>query len=1171
VSEWDAFPQAGDLSGVSTPPGVPRFTVTPRRDEAGAPPLDDMSHDLLVRTVLGEAAAEPHEGKAAVAAVIRNRLNSGKFGATPADVVLAKNQFEPWSTPQGRGRMMSYAKDSPEYGDASAAVDRVFGEEGFDPTEGATHFYAPKAQAALGRQAPSWAQGEPTVIGRHNFYRLGDNSPGSTDFSAQSKTAGDPWAAFPAAPDGGDAPFKDRFSAVGAAAPTQNAEALGTGLRAAADRELASGDAGGQTKTFIENAVNTALLNIPRNVEAFSKSRDSGRPFAEEYQKLKDVEEAGSRLNPKSSIAGTATGIVGGALALPGIGGGATTAARAGRAALTAAGYSGASEALDSKDPYHTAVATALGGALGGVAAPVAEKIIGFVASKVRAGKTADVFLKPDGTLTDEAAAQARAAGIDPATFGQVLHRKFAESFAEKGAGPATAREAAAGEFNIPLSKGQSTADLDAIRFEDMSGRGAYGKPAQDEASRFFTGQKDAIREGGEGIGNSLAGGRATVETPNDAGRIINSEVGGTAVRARNIVAQAEGAAEREASAQRGMVEDSGRTLDDITSGGRAPLSRPQEAGEVVGEAVRGEAARGRAAYRGAYDDALSREGEFSDIAFHDIGERIRREALKGDNPVVISDRTTPVAAAAIQHLDANIGRLRIQDRAEPRSMGARTAGEVRFPGEPQRVAGAPSDPGAVIGVNMRGVEQARKELVSFYKSARSSGNAEDMRATRHIIEGFDNELETAIATGLFKGDETALPALRQARDLFSQYQRTFRPQGQGDDVGTAMRRIVERNATPEEIANMLYGSSRTGSTGLSTRLADRLETTLGRDSDAWNAVRQAAWMRVSQPRNAAGDVDAAKAAANIMDFTSGSGESLARALFSREELAAMRSHAEGVRALERNIAQAPATQRAEAARSLYQDVFGGDNIGGTQQAVFRRIVSGDATPEETAGAVFNAIGGNPGHAVRAINAIERITGRDSDTMAAVRQGVWQKLTQAAEGKDQPGAQKISQAIQEFVNGKGRTIAERLYTPEEIGLMRRYAAAVKSTVIPPGARTNSDTAPAIAAMLNKYGGAISSMLGVAADGATGGLAGYAVSSLLKKGLGSAKDARNGAKAAGSFSGAPTEAPQPPNVASKVGVAAGLEGPALHGLRQASDGNHYLPDPSRPGKYLMLRN
>jgi len=38
-------------------------------------------------------------------------------------------------------------------------------------TNGATHFFAPAAQASLGRSVPSWASGDPTAsIGGHQFY-----------------------------------------------------------------------------------------------------------------------------------------------------------------------------------------------------------------------------------------------------------------------------------------------------------------------------------------------------------------------------------------------------------------------------------------------------------------------------------------------------------------------------------------------------------------------------------------------------------------------------------------------------------------------------------------------------------------------------------------------------------------------------------------------------------------------------------------------------------------------------------------------------------------------------------------------------------------------------------------------------------------------------------------
>jgi hypothetical protein len=960
---------------------------------------------------------------------------------------------------------------------------------------------------------------------------LDNSSAGSAPAAAKPQAP----AGMPALPPGFELDFNQRFSGDGNAVP-KNAEALSAGLRDAADQKLDMGPG----STFLNEFGNTALLNVPRNFSAFLLSRDAGIPFSNAYDFVKDVQDASSRRNRKASIGGTVAGALAGAAVLPGIGGGATLTARAGQAAVTGAGYAGLAEAFDSKDPVHVAIAAGLGGALGGLAAPVAEKIVGLVSGLVKKGATSQTFLKPDGTLTDEAAAIAREAGIDPGTFGTVMQRKFAETLAEKGASPGVAREAAAGEFNIPLSQGQAAQDLDKIRFENMSARGAYGKPAQDVANEFQANQNAAMRQAGSDVGEQLARDRVIVETPGTAGRTINAEVGAQAQRGRNIVSTAGDIAEREAAAQRGIVADQGRAIDDIASNGRLPLSRPQDAGEVVGDAVRNEASRARGGYRAAYDDALSREGEFSDIAFHGIGERIRRDALKGDNPVVINDRTTPVAASAIRHLDENINRFRVQDRAEPRSMEARTAGEVQFPGEPMRVPGATAEQPRAIALNMRGVEQSRKELVSFYKAARASGNAEDIRAVRSIISGFDNELETAISTGLFKGDEAALPALREARALFSRYQNTFRPQGAGDDVGSAMRRIVERNATPEEIANMLYGSSRTGSTGLSVRLADRLEQTLGRDSEAWSAVRQAAWMRVSQMRNGAGEVDPAKSASAIMDFTSGSGRSLAERLFSREELGAMRDHAQGVRGLEAAIADSSAARNAEAARTGYQQIFGGENIGGPPAQVLRRIIDGQATPEETAGAVFNAISGNPGNASRVIAAIERITGKDSDSMAAIRQGVWQRLTEAPEGKDQPGAQRMAQNLAEFLSGKGRTIAEQLFTAEERSLMGRYASAVKMTVVPPNARTNSDTAPALLAALNKYGGTILSLLGVAADGATGGLAGYAVNSLLKKGFGSAAESRAGARAANSFNGGvPAQAAPPSDLAKAAGRAAGV--------------------------------
>jgi hypothetical protein len=130
--------------------------------------MDPRSRDLAIRTILGEAAQEDDVGQNAVASVILNRLQSGRYGKSLPDVILARHQFEPWSTPAGRSRMMAYSPESQPYQRAAAAFDAAFA--GNDPTNGATHFFSPSAQAALGRRVPQWAQGEGQPIGRHTFF-----------------------------------------------------------------------------------------------------------------------------------------------------------------------------------------------------------------------------------------------------------------------------------------------------------------------------------------------------------------------------------------------------------------------------------------------------------------------------------------------------------------------------------------------------------------------------------------------------------------------------------------------------------------------------------------------------------------------------------------------------------------------------------------------------------------------------------------------------------------------------------------------------------------------------------------------------------------------------------------------------------------------------------------
>lgn len=133
---------------------------------AGGAALSDADRDFIVRTVVGEAAGQPDIGQAAVAHVILNRLAANGYGNSVRSVVTAPSQFEVWSN----GRAQGVDPSSPQYANAGKIVDSVISGAMPDVTGGATHFYAPKAQAALGRNPPKWDDGNGLAIGGHLFF-----------------------------------------------------------------------------------------------------------------------------------------------------------------------------------------------------------------------------------------------------------------------------------------------------------------------------------------------------------------------------------------------------------------------------------------------------------------------------------------------------------------------------------------------------------------------------------------------------------------------------------------------------------------------------------------------------------------------------------------------------------------------------------------------------------------------------------------------------------------------------------------------------------------------------------------------------------------------------------------------------------------------------------------
>lgn len=138
---------------------------------------------VLALTLYGEARSEQLEGRVAVGCVIRNRVESGRWGSSYREVCLKKWQFSCWIPEGGLANyeiVMSAArmllrKDRvvPVLGECLWIADGLMAGVLLDRVKGANHYYAPKAMKPAGR-VPGWAKGKTphVTVGEHRFFTL---------------------------------------------------------------------------------------------------------------------------------------------------------------------------------------------------------------------------------------------------------------------------------------------------------------------------------------------------------------------------------------------------------------------------------------------------------------------------------------------------------------------------------------------------------------------------------------------------------------------------------------------------------------------------------------------------------------------------------------------------------------------------------------------------------------------------------------------------------------------------------------------------------------------------------------------------------------------------------------------------------------------------------------
>ncbi len=183
-------PVFGDMpSQGSTPQSPPAPAPQPRSGPSSfntpstQRDLSAYEKDVMVRTIIGEAANEGVVGQAAVAHTIRNRVLDSRWGDDPAEVSLQFKQFSAWNDGAGGNSLPTkYNPGDALYDRVAETVDNVWSGQTPDMTGGATFYYSPAGMDALvneGSQSnslPSWLSQEnadrgapPARIGGHIF------------------------------------------------------------------------------------------------------------------------------------------------------------------------------------------------------------------------------------------------------------------------------------------------------------------------------------------------------------------------------------------------------------------------------------------------------------------------------------------------------------------------------------------------------------------------------------------------------------------------------------------------------------------------------------------------------------------------------------------------------------------------------------------------------------------------------------------------------------------------------------------------------------------------------------------------------------------------------------------------------------------------------------------
>ena len=294
------------------------------------------------------------------------------------------------------------------------------------------------------------------------------------------------------------------------------------------------------------------------------------------------------------------------------------------------------------------------------------------------------------------------------------------------------------------------------------------------------------------------------------------------------------------------------QAAEDFVGGAQAPLRDAIDAAVARGQAG---AAALKTKITTAYDDArnVAATGNFSKDSITDLGEKLR--VNWASNPKTMNLYANDAAADAAKKLDSVLG--------------------VPLP---SNIVGA----GNVTNRTFEAVEGGRRVLNDALSSVK---NKTDGAAIRKLIDDFDDHVERSISNGAFSGDPQVLGAWKDARKLFSEYQRKFGVRKTGEESGSLFKTIIEGNKSSEDVAKMMFNFAKGDPSmkGSALKTWNELRRALGPNSPELENIKKSFVLEIMRPTDAS-QKGFAQVANQVDIFLKGNAASFSRRVLSPAE-----------------------------------------------------------------------------------------------------------------------------------------------------------------------------------------------------------------------------------------------------------------------------------------------